>query len=191
MSRQNNDSPASGRPLRLDEDELWSAVTRSIKPLRPLQQRARGEETAPSRAALGRVRASSAATSHTSSAPPPLAPISRRTRQRLARGTQSIEARIDLHGFTQREAHGALIQFLRDAQASGMKFVLVITGKGRTRLDIDGNHGVLRRAVPRWLKGEEFRAYVVGYEPAHVGHGGEGALYVRLRRVRNAPSLTR
>jgi len=67
-----------------------------------------------------------------------------------------------------------------------MKFVLVITGKGRTRLDTDGNQGVLRREVPRWLKGEEFRAYVVGYEPAHVGHGGEGALYVRLRRVRSA-----
>jgi DNA-nicking Smr family endonuclease len=190
MSRRNIDSPASGRPLRQDEDELWSAVTRSIKPLRPAQRltepRTREVEPAPSRAA--RVRASSGATSYTANQPPALAPIGRRTRQRLARGTQSIEARIDLHGLTQGEAHGALMRFLRDAQASGMKFVLVITGKGR-RLDAGGNQGVLRREVPRWLKREEFRAYVVGYEPAHIGHGGEGALYVRLRRTR-ARSLT-
>jgi DNA-nicking Smr family endonuclease len=190
MSRRNIDSPASSRPLRQDEDELWSAVTRTIKPLRPPQRltepRTREVEPAPSRAA--RVRASSGTTSYTSNPPPPLAPIGRRTRQRLARGTQSIEARIDLHGLTQGEAHGALMRFLRDAQARGMKFVLVITGKGR-RLDAGGNQGVLRREVPRWLKREEFRAYVVGYEPAHIGHGGEGALYVRLRRTR-ARSLT-
>jgi DNA-nicking Smr family endonuclease len=195
MSRRpNNDSPASGRPLRQDEDELWSAVTRSIKPLRPLKRltepRAREVEPTPSRAAFVRVRGSNAAKSHTSNPPPPLAPIGRRTRQRLARGTQSIEARIDLHGFTQDQAYGALIRFLRDAQASGMKFVLVITGKGRARHDTEENPGILRREVPRWLKREDFRAYVVGYEPAHVGHGGEGALYVRLRRTRGARSLT-
>jgi DNA-nicking Smr family endonuclease len=192
MSRRNSDSPASGRPLRQDEDELWSAVTRSIKPLRPLQRLtepgARKVEPTPSRAAP--VRASIAAKSHTTNPPPPLAPIGRRTRQRLARGTQSIEARIDLHGLTQDRAHGALMRFLRDAQANGMKFVLVITGKGRARLDTDGNPGgILRREVPRWLKREDFRAYVVSYEPAHVGHGGEGALYVRLRRARGARSV--
>jgi len=196
MSRRNNDSPVGDRPLRQDEDELWSAVTRSIKPLRARQRltepraHARDVEPASSRTGLVRVRASSAAKSHTSNPPPPLAPIGRRTRQRLARGTQSIEARIDLHGFTQGEAHGALMRFLQDAQASGMKFVLVITGKGRSRFDPSGNHGVLRREVPRWLKREEFRAYVVGCEPAHIGHGGEGALYVRLRRTRSARSLT-
>jgi DNA-nicking Smr family endonuclease len=178
--------------LRHDEDELWSAVTQSIKPLRPLQRvtepRAKKVEPPPSRTT--RVRTSSTGKSHTSNPPPPLAPIGRRTRQRLARGLQSIEARIDLHGFTQDEAHGALTRFLHNAQASGMKFVLVITGKGRARLDIDGNTGILRREVPRWLKGADFRAYVVGYESAHVGHGGEGALYVRLRRARSVRSLT-
>jgi DNA-nicking Smr family endonuclease len=192
--RRNNDSPASGRPLRQDEDELWSAVTQSIKPLRPLQRltepRAREVEPTQPRAAFVRVRASSAAKSHASNPPPPLAPIGRRTRQRLARGTQSIDARIDLHGFTQDQAYGTLMRFLRDAQANGMKFVLVITGKGRARHDTEGNPGILRREVPRWLKCEDFRAYVVGYEPAHVGHGGEGALYVRLRRARGARSLT-
>ncbi|MBO0757960.1 MAG: Smr/MutS family protein, partial [Bradyrhizobiaceae bacterium] len=161
MSRPNNDSQVSGRPLRQDEDELWSAVTRSIKPLRPVKRltglHAGTVEPSPSHTALVRVRAASATSPYTSNPPPPLAPIGRRTRQRLARGSQSIDARIDLHGFTQGQAHGALMRFVRDAQASGMKFVLVITGKGRTRRDTAGNQGVLRREVPRWLKGEEFR----------------------------------
>jgi DNA-nicking Smr family endonuclease len=57
--------------------------------------------------------------------------------------------------------------------------VLVITGKGGRS---DGARGVLRRQVPQWLGLPEFRAYVVGFEDAHVAHGGEGALYVRIRK---------
>jgi DNA-nicking Smr family endonuclease len=62
--------------------------------------------------------------------------------------------------------------------------VLVITGKGARAQDERGERGVLKRQVPLWLKLPEFRAYVVGFEEAHIGHGGEGALYVRLRRAR-------
>jgi DNA-nicking Smr family endonuclease len=43
---------------------------------------------------------------------------------------------------------------------------------------------VLRRQVPHWLELPEFRTIVVGFEQAHIAHGGEGALYVRVRRVR-------
>jgi hypothetical protein len=61
---------------------------------------------------------------------PGLAPLDRRLKQRLARGSEPIDARLDLHGRTQGEAHAALLRFLRRAQADGAKFVLVITGKG-------------------------------------------------------------
>jgi DNA-nicking Smr family endonuclease len=44
--------------------------------------------------------------------------------------------------------------------------------------------GVLRRQVPQWLSQPEFRALVVGFEEAHIGHGGEGALYLRIRRAK-------
>jgi DNA-nicking Smr family endonuclease len=43
---------------------------------------------------------------------------------------------------------------------------------------------VLRRQVPLWLEGVEFRSLVVGFDSAASGHGGEGALYVRVRRAR-------
>jgi DNA-nicking Smr family endonuclease len=118
--------------------------------------------------------------------PPRLEPIERRQKQRLARGVEPIDARLDLHGKTQGEAHAALLRFLRRAQADGAKFVLVITGKGTPARDNGIERGVLRRAVPLWLKLPEFRAYATAFEQARVGHGGEGALYVRLRRQRKA-----
>jgi DNA-nicking Smr family endonuclease len=101
---------------------------------------------------------------------------------RIARGAEAIDARIDLHGRTQSEAHGVLLSFLRRVQADGARTVLVITGKGGR--DQGGERGVLRRQVPLWLMLPEFRLYVIGVEDAHVGHGGEGALYVRVRRAR-------
>ena len=90
---------------------------------------------------------------------------------------------MDLHGLTQSEAHGALLHFLHAASARGARLVLIITGKGGRG---DGERGVLRRQVPQWLALPDLRDLVVGFEDAHVAHGGEGALYVRLRRRRGA-----
>ena len=117
---------------------------------------------------------------------PPLAPLGRRLKQRVARGREPIDARLDLHGLTQTEAHAALLRFLRGAQADGARIALIVTGKGNRRGEHDtgAERGVLRRQVPLWLSLPEFRPFVVGFEDAHVGHGGEGALYVRLRRAR-------
>ena len=100
-------------------------------------------------------------------------------KQRVARGKEAIDGRLDLHGLTQSEAHSALLRFLRNANARDARLVLVITGKGR-----GAEPGVLRRQVPQWLDLPEFRAMVIGFEDAHIAHGGEGALYVRLRRAR-------
>ena len=116
---------------------------------------------------------------------PRLAPLDRRQKQRLARGTEAIDARIDLHGRTQGEAHAALLRFLRSAQADGAKFVLVITGKGARATRACGASAACSSARCRCGCGcPNSAAYVVGFEEAHVGHGGEGALYVRVRRAR-------
>jgi DNA-nicking Smr family endonuclease len=112
---------------------------------------------------------------------PPLVPLGRRERSRLSKGRSEIDARLDLHGMTQTRAHRMLLGFLQRAHHDGLTFVLVITGKGVAG---DTERGVLRRQVPQWLALPEFRTLVVGFEEAHVGHGGEGALYVRIRRAR-------
>jgi DNA-nicking Smr family endonuclease len=115
-----------------------------------------------------------------------LAPLDRRTVSRVAHGALDIDARIDLHGMTQQTAHGRLARFLRQAQADGARLALVITGKGRPDAEpgSDGGRGVLRRAVPLWLTGAEMRPFVVGFGEASPTHGGAGALYVRIRRLR-------
>jgi DNA-nicking Smr family endonuclease len=104
--------------------------------------------------------------------------LDRRTQTRMRRGQIDIEARIDLHGMTQAQAHRALGGFLFDQQAIGRRSVLVITGKGV------GGEGVLRDAVPRWLNEGGNRRMVRAFSHAAPKDGGEGALYVLLKRLK-------
>jgi DNA-nicking Smr family endonuclease len=171
------------RVLSYEERVLWTTVTRSVSPLpgRTVEPEESAAVSAPPSRARPAVAASTTATaSHQPPVPPPLAPLDRRTRQRIARGREPIDARFDLHGLTQAEAHAALSRFLHAARGRGARLVLIITGKGRS-----GGSGVLRRQVPMWLALPEFRELVIGFEDAHAAHGGEGALYVRLRRKRD------
>ena len=183
----------SRRRLSDDERVLWKGVTRSIAPLRRRPKPDPDETMSASAKAEIRTGVSAKSVSATAGrtpalkseatkpAPPPLAPLTRKVKQRIARGAHTIDGRLDLHGMTQDEAHGRLLSFLRSRQARGAKVVLVITGKG-----VRGGEGrgVLRRMVPLWLGLPELRGLIIGFEAAGVGHGGDGALYVSLRRPR-------
>jgi DNA-nicking Smr family endonuclease len=185
-------APARGkRSLSEEERALWEGVARQLKPLhrkpraRPAAAHA-PDHVAKSGAVPRPVTAMPPAKSIKPAASPPatpqLAPLGRRERARLSRGRSEIEARLDLHGMTQTRAHRALLGFLQRAHRDGLTFVLVITGKGK--VGAEAERGVLRRQVPQWLGLPEFRSLIVGFEQAHIGHGGEGALYVRVRRAR-------
>jgi len=179
--------PRRKRALTEEERVLWESVAKQIKPLRKKPRSARGEIAA---SAVDAPAAGISAASPQLPAskimrapkpePPQLAPLGRRERSQLSRGRKEIDARLDLHGMTQTRAHRALSGFLQRAHSDGLTFVLVITGKGK--IGTESERGVLRRQVPQWLGLPEFRALVVGFEEAHIGHGGEGALYVRIRR---------
>ncbi|MDN4986230.1 Smr/MutS family protein [Bradyrhizobium arachidis] len=182
--------PSPRRRVLSEEDrELWDLVARQVKPLRKhratkLHTAPRAESSvaapAPKPTLSPRPLAAAPAPRPSKPAMPPLAPLGKRERAKLSRGRSEIDARLDLHGMTQMRAHRALTGFLHRAHHDGLTFVLVITGKGRS----GGESGVLRRQVPEWLSLPEFRAFVVGFEEAAIGHGGEGALYVRIRRAR-------
>ena len=183
------------RSLTEEERTLWSGVARSIKPLRrsrraakpPAVEEVAGEnsgeqprEAAPISAHVAALHAEPAPAKQT----PPLAPLGRRLKKRVARGREAIDDRLDLHGYTLSQAHAALLEFLRRAQADGGKIVLVVTGKGTgggTDRPTRANAAYSTAGADLWLL-PEFRALVVGFEDAHIGHGGQGALYVRLRR---------
>lgn len=177
------------RMLSEEERRLWRGVARLVKPLRgrAVREAEDGEAvpspTQPAAKSTAKPVVKSARPAKAVALPlTPIAPLARRERQKLARGGTPIDARIDLHGMTQGEAHVALAHFLRRAQRDGARFVLVITGKGAGRNDRAEERGVLRRQVPLWLGLPEFRGFVVGFEAAHMAHGGEGALYVQVRR---------
>ncbi|MEX2408640.1 MAG: Smr/MutS family protein, partial [Rhodovibrionaceae bacterium] len=112
--------------------------------------------------------------------------LDRRSAERLKRGQLPIEAQLDLHGLNQLDAQRALEAFLAAAQEAGRRCVLVITGKGGVgRAPAGGEAGVLRRAVPLWLNQAGLREKVLAYAYAQPKHGGQGALYVLVKRQRS------
>lgn len=190
----------SRRQLSHEEHELWSHVARSVKRLKPAVRRLEKKAAAASPEATpeppappakqAKMKSPAAASAPASKPPPkpavkPLVALEPKAKRRLNRGQSDVAARIDLHGMRQHEAHDALIQFISNAHAQDMRLVLVITGKGKANGDNGGvgrEVGVLRRLTPHWLGEPSLRHMVLGYESAGVRHGGEGAIYVRIRK---------
>lgn len=168
---------------RLSEDDrvLWNLVARTAKPLRgrtAVDIPDIGVEAKPAeplvQAAASPALAVKPKAQHVSHA------LDEPTLDKLKKGRLPIEGRVDLHGMTQDEAYSLLFSFLHRAHAGGIRYVLVITGKGSS----SGGDGVLRRAVPAWLSTPAFRPLVSSHDHAARNHGGSGALYIRLRRLR-------
>jgi DNA-nicking Smr family endonuclease len=176
----------SRRRLSDEERAIWKGFARGVRPLRPFSNdKETGASDAPDRE-LTRSRrgiGNEPLKPKIQQQPPALAQFDRRLRQRVARGHTKIALRLDLHGMTQQQAHAALLRFLHRAQAEDAKLALVVTGKGLGAVSSSASErGVLRRQVPLWLSLPEFRRFIVSFEQAQSAHGGEGALYLRLRR---------
>jgi len=196
------------RPLTDDERKLWREVVKDARPIASKSVlKAEVDEAAPVPDMLVKAEAPSTPRKpapiapvikpapYVPPSPPPLTGLEKRISQRLARGQMEIEARLDLHGHSQMQAYDALRGFISRARASGLRCVLVITGKGAspyarhtlhgaTFYEVPERQGVLRSAVPRWLNEADFRAHVSGFQPAHPKHGGGGAFYIWLRKKR-------
>ncbi len=199
-----------GRKLVVDDDaDVWSYTAQSVEPLKKVKGRfhpasERAGEVPPRPRVKADVESAKAKPLKPAAAkmalppelpkpkaPPPIAAFDRKKVRKIRSGQVDIEARIDLHGMRQDEAHVALVSFLHRCQGKGQRWVLVITGKGKVS-DRDDDApfdmtrqrqpGVLKRNVPRWLDEPELRSLVVSYTLAAIQHGGEGALYVHLRK---------
>ncbi len=184
-----------GKLLTQADLALWREVARSVTPLpgrRPIEPEAPSPQPQEPPAALAASSVPFAKALPPKPSAPPLAPLERRLRLQLRRGRQGVEAVIDLHGMRQDEAHRALRAFLIREQQRGCGLALVVTGKGAASMGAAGDslfgeeRGVLRRMVPHWLRLPDLRPLVMGFEEAEQRHGGTGALYVRLRRRREA-----
>ncbi|TLX05818.1 Smr/MutS family protein [Rhizobium sp. MHM7A] len=182
---------ARDRKLSADERILWGKVARSTRPmpgkaneLTELDAFLAETEAAAERQNVEKQTsvsptAAQLAAPSTSRQPAKVHhPLERPVKRKIAKGRLALEARIDLHGLVQSQAHVILLDFLIRAHERGMRHVLVITGKGSSL----GSEGALKRAVPLWFSKPEFRHLISSYEPAAQHHGGEGALYIRLSR---------
>jgi DNA-nicking Smr family endonuclease len=163
---------------------LWSRVARSVAPMRgksfpdEMEEGSVAEDEKAS-VALPPVIAEAKHRAEILRREPVQRPmIDRPTKKKLAKGRLAIEGKVDLHGMTLAEAHGVLLAFLHNAYAQGRRHVLVVTGKGSSM----GSDGVMRRQVPQWFATPAFRGLVSAHEDAARHHGGQGAMYVRLRR---------
>ena len=169
------------RPLRPEELRLWRVVASTARPFP-------GKVLPTVEAAKSGAGPTKVKTAASPSAPPARAPrsapkssappldIEPNRARRIVLGREEIAARLDLHGMDQDQARAALQAFVLGAQARGARAVLVITGRGST------GDGVLRRRTPEWLSEPPLRAAVAGISHADRRHGGEGALYVALKR---------
>ena len=169
MAKARDDGTAAHR-----DRALWAEAIRDVTPLP-----GRGAPAAPPPGVPAHVQAAPPS----APVPPPLsqfAGIDRANAERLKRGLHPIEGRLDLHGMTQAEAHRELADFVWASHQAGRRCVLVITGRG---FGPDGP-GVLKRAVPRWLEEAGLRRRILATAAAQPRHGGEGALYLLLRRQR-------
>lgn len=183
---------ARKRDLSADERILWSKVARSTRALPGRLEDLQAFEQALEELAAATTAATAEQTRGTEAAPSESQstvsrkpsghhhPLEKPVKRKLSRGHITLDARIDLHGLIQSEAHGMLLGFLIRAHDRGLRHVLVITGKGSSM----GSDGALKRAVPLWFSKAEFRYLISSYEPAAQKHGGDGALYVRLARHR-------
>jgi DNA-nicking Smr family endonuclease len=188
--------------LDKDDLDLWRQVTENLK---PLPDKVRNRDLADAAEKAGAVSSPGTPPPKPAkrkstpirpaspkvilpAAPKPTAMETRRIR-RLARGVTSFDAKIDLHGMTQKEAHSRLLLFLKEAKYRGNRNVLVVTGKGRAgnRSPEPGREapGVIRRNIGHWLNEPIFAELVVAWSPARQHHGGDGALYVQVRRARD------
>lgn len=166
------------RPLQPEEARLWASVVATVRPAHGRSPPALPPDPEPPSAPTpAKPQAPEAKPKPAGRrSPPPPDPIEPGRYRRLARHREPLAWRLDLHGYGQDRARAALHAFVARAHEDGARAVLVITGKG-----LRGD-GVLRRYVPEWLAEAPSRARVAGISQAERRHGGEGALYVALKR---------
>lgn len=187
---------------------LWSEVTKSVSPLKPARKSLLRAKPAPelkdepAQHPRVKVRPTTKTWSPLSThihnqdrhlphfnsvqlAPKAEKVLDQKLKRKIARGRVDIDATLDLHGMRQPEARSALIHFVSRAYERGNRNILVITGKGvkRTGYAEFEQRGVLRHLVPAWLREPALFHMVAGVDQAAQQHGGDGALYVRLKRA--------
>ncbi len=190
--------------LSEEDKELWNKISDSTNPL-DQKQRNRVSATEPLKQSPKKIHKADktnkiensvqnlSSKTQTANKPskksPEITQIDRKKIRKLVTEQIEIQATLDLHGYRQEEAHQALKSFIRTSQARNHRYVLVVTGKGSRKTSSQGfwddiEPGVLKRNVPVWLSEPDLKDYIVSYSTAQPKHGGDGALYIHIRKAK-------
>lgn len=185
----------AARRLSPEERAAWSLIARTVR--RARKEEARGEQpavppaAAPTPPASAPARKASAALTISPparpAAPPPRRPVDMLDstwEKQIRRGALQPDIAIDLHGHTLASAHARLDQLLAEARAVGARTLLIVTGKARSSAksgDVRGR-GAIRAEIGHWLEAGRHADAIASVRTAHPRHGGDGAIYVILRR---------
>jgi DNA-nicking Smr family endonuclease len=156
-----------------EDKKIWAAYAKGVKPL------GRASLPVPTPHPQHALSASSKRQESKTVSPAQIdfqAPLERSLERRMRNGEIVPEARLDLHGMREDEAHQALIDFIEGQMKNGRRYLLVITGKGC------GGQGVLRARLKGWLAASLFAAHILALRSAAIRHGGAGAFYVLLKK---------
>jgi len=187
--------------LSSEDLEVWRQVTSRVertKPvlaMKPVVKVKKQPAALPSTPMLRPFKVGERAVEKTAKHPPAFHQKTQRTSpnmdgknfQRLLKGQMEIDGTLDLHGMTADQAKARLLAYITQSHAMGMRLILVITGKGKHK-GYDEFHrpvgGVLRQSLPDWLRGPTLSNKILQVSQAQPKHGGAGAYYVYLRRIR-------
>ena len=114
--------------------------------------------------------------------------IDKNTASRFVKGNYKIDARIDLHGYTEKDAFLAVADFIKDCYIQNKRCILIITGKGIKKDDDPWYEakGVINQALLNWINHPDIRPFVLSIAQAKQSDGGSGAFYVLLKRQRKS-----
>ena len=184
------------RGLSEDEAAAWEKLAATVTPFEPRR---------PARQAVAPV-ARKAGSGHDAARPAPGPSASQSNRpvpqpspapgtldshrdRRLRKGEVSPDFTLDLHGHGLDAAYRRLMDGVRQARMMDARTILLVTGKPRPvdPADRGTRRGAIRAKVLDWLAASEHSSAIAAIRTAHRRHGGDGALYLVLRRRQAQP----
>jgi len=183
------------RPLTPDEAALWARVMASVRPIRPraapsvapvAAAPAPAARSQPQRVVAPARKPAALRAPAPSARPVPGTTLDGSWDKQLSRGLVSPDRSIDLHGHNLATAYALLDSALERSVREGDRVVLLVTGKPPVPTSERPHaRGAIRAAVGDWLAGSRHAGSIAAVRGAHPRHGGNGALYIVLRRTRD------
>lgn len=179
------------RQLTHEEKQLWGRVAKTVRPMsgkRWIEDALPEMELAQSVASPKQPKSARATSAPPSPAPRPVRRpadyLDDSWEKRIARGQMAPDHAIDLHGHTLDTAHRHFNTALAAAIHHGARVLLVVTGKPRPGIFMPGERarGAIRAEIGHWISSSPYADQIASVRNAHPRHGGDGALYVILRR---------